>query len=128
MRKSIQVIPKKRGRPKTTGKGHLIGVRLHEPELKRLDFWITQQRDPPSSRPEALRRMMEQALNQRMATGRRDPVSRDKASALARQEIERLSQDESALPEEHERRKRRLLKGPGEFRDLRAVERGAKRR
>jgi hypothetical protein len=62
MAKSIRVIPKKRGRPKTTGRGTLIGVRLHPPELVRLDAWIATQDDPKTSRPEALRRLAEVGL------------------------------------------------------------------
>ena len=41
-----------------------------------------------------------------------------KARELAAQELERLS-DPSAPDEERQRRKRRLLKGPKEFRDIR---------
>ena len=41
-----------------------------------------------------------------------------KAREMASQEIERLS-DPSATDEERQRRKRRLLKGPKEFRDVR---------
>jgi hypothetical protein len=42
-----------------------------------------------------------------------------KARAMAGQEIDRLS-DPSATEEERQRRKRRLLKGPKEFRDVRS--------
>ena len=42
----------------------------------------------------------------------------EKARAMAGQEIDRLS-DPSATVEERQRRKRRLLKGPKEFRDFR---------
>jgi hypothetical protein len=41
-----------------------------------------------------------------------------KAREMANQEIDRLS-DPSATDEERQRRKRRLLKGPKEFRDIR---------
>jgi hypothetical protein len=41
-----------------------------------------------------------------------------KAQAMAGREIDRLS-DPSATEEERQRRKRRLLKGPKEFRDVR---------
>jgi hypothetical protein len=41
-----------------------------------------------------------------------------KALEMASQEIDRLS-DRSATDEERQRRKRRLLKGPKEFRDVR---------
>jgi hypothetical protein len=43
----------------------------------------------------------------------------EKARAMAGQEIDRLS-DPSATEEERQRRKRRLLKGPKEFRDVRS--------
>jgi len=42
-----------------------------------------------------------------------------KARAMAGQEVDRLS-DPSATEEERQRRKRRLLKGPKEFRDVRS--------
>jgi hypothetical protein len=41
-----------------------------------------------------------------------------KARAMAGREIDRLS-DPSATKDERQRRKRRLLKGPKEFRDVR---------
>ena len=47
-----------------------------------------------------------------------------KARAMAGQEIDRLS-DPSATEEERQLRKRRLLKGPKEFRDVRS--KGGKR-
>jgi hypothetical protein len=64
MGKSIRVIPKKRGRPKTTGKGTLIGVRLHAADLSAIDDWASTQEDQPS-RPEAIRRMIEQVLKKK---------------------------------------------------------------
>jgi hypothetical protein len=62
MTKSIRVIPKKRGRPKTTGKGTLIGVRLQPSGLTSLDTWIGDQEDSPS-RPEAIRRLITAMLH-----------------------------------------------------------------
>jgi len=53
---------KKIGRPVTTGKGELIGVRLHEPALGDLDAWIGAQPKPRPSRPEAIRRILAEAL------------------------------------------------------------------
>jgi hypothetical protein len=53
---------KKRGRKFTTGTGTLIGVRLLPPALDSLDAWIAAQPDPKPSRPEAIRRLVEQAL------------------------------------------------------------------
>ena len=70
MGKSIKDIPK-RGRPKTTGRGEGILVRLHLPELARLDDWIAAQEDKPS-RPAALRRLANKALAQEHATAAAD--------------------------------------------------------
>ena len=63
MAKSIRVITKKRrGRPVTTGKGTLIGVRLHSRHLKALDAWIAKQK-PAVTRPEAIRALLAEALD-----------------------------------------------------------------
>ncbi|WOH53827.1 hypothetical protein [Bradyrhizobium sp. sBnM-33] len=63
MKKSIRVITKKkRGRPVTTGKGTLIGVRLLDAPLGNLDRWITRQNEPNLTRPEAIRRLLELGL------------------------------------------------------------------
>ena len=52
---------KLRGRPKTTGVGTLVGVRLLAGALGRLDTWVSKQKDKPS-RPEAIRRLVEVGL------------------------------------------------------------------
>ena len=63
MAKSIRVITKKKlGRPVTTGKGTLIGVRLLDAGLATLDDWIAKQDEPDLSRPEAIRRLVEIGL------------------------------------------------------------------
>jgi hypothetical protein len=51
------VIPKKKRGPPPTGKGEPIMVRIHKPQLSRLDDWIASQKDEPS-RPEAIRRIV----------------------------------------------------------------------
>jgi len=62
MGKSIRDIAKKRrGRPKTTGLGTGILVRMHD-QLGALDAWIERQREPGLSRPEAIRRLVEIGL------------------------------------------------------------------
>jgi hypothetical protein len=61
MKRSIRDIPKKRGRPKTTGRGEGVLVRLHKHQIAALDEWITTL-DPKPTRPEAIRRLVEQAL------------------------------------------------------------------
>jgi len=63
MAKSIRVITKKRrGRPVTTGRGTLIGVRLLDAPLASLDEWIAAQNEADLSRPEAIRRLVELGL------------------------------------------------------------------
>jgi hypothetical protein len=54
---------KKRG-PPATGKGFLIGVRLQPSDLGKVDDWVEAQDDRPS-RPEAMRRLIKQALDSR---------------------------------------------------------------
>jgi 2-haloacid dehalogenase len=58
MAKSIEDIPKKRGRKKTTGRGTGVLVRLHEPTLAALDEWRAGD-EQKLSRPEAIRRLVE---------------------------------------------------------------------
>lgn len=48
---------KKRRGPAPTGKGWLLGVRIHPPQLKALDAWISAQ-PTPMSRPEAVRKIL----------------------------------------------------------------------
>lgn len=64
MAKSIRVIKKTRGRPKTTGTGTLIGVRMSDNTLERLDGWAGKQDGEPS-RPEAIRRLVEIGLGKK---------------------------------------------------------------
>ncbi|NVN88589.1 MAG: hypothetical protein HXX15_21125 [Rhodopseudomonas sp.] len=62
MAKSIRDIPKKkRGRPSTGGRGAGVMVRLDPEQLSSLDTWIEKQESGPS-RPEAIRRLVDQAL------------------------------------------------------------------
>ena len=117
MAKSIHVSTKRRGRPKTTGKGKLIGVRILPPLLKKLDAWERGQ-VPRPSRPEAIRGFVERGLagpwNYRSAGKRKA----EKASELAARAAEHVI-NKSMPPEEQQRRKRALIKGPKEFRDIR---------
>ena len=106
MAKSIRVSTKKRGRPKTTGKGELIGVRILPPLLKELDAWIAGQ-DPQPSRPEAIRKFVERGLAK--SSGHRSSGKRkaQEASDLADRAAEQIV-DKSMPPEEQQRRKRAL--------------------
>jgi hypothetical protein len=117
MAKSIGVITKKRrGRPVTTGKGTLIGVRLSDDPLSTLDAWIAKQKEPGLSRPEAIRRLVERSLTVKT---RSMPSERQRAALadLASKTIDSLTV--KAADDEKAGRKRRLLKGPEEFQEVR---------
>lgn len=60
-RQSVITQKKKRG-PPATGKGELIGVRIQPDQMAPLDAWIATQDDAPS-RPEAIRRLLTEALD-----------------------------------------------------------------
>jgi hypothetical protein len=71
------------------------------------------------SRPEAIRRLLERALT---GKGGKRPPSKEaarKAEQMAARELEKL--DSPSLPEpDLQQRKRTLIRGPKEFRDIRA--------
>jgi hypothetical protein len=70
-----------------------------------------------ASRPEAIRRLVELGLAVALRAGVRMERAAQ-AAEMASQEIDRVV-DPSATDEERQLRKRRLIKGPGEFQDLR---------
>jgi hypothetical protein len=92
-------------------------VRMSSAALKVLDDWRRRQHDLPG-RPEAIRRLVEQALTSAdtrpMAT-----EAQHKAAEMASDEIDKLGTN-VGQDEEHAQRKRRLIKGPSEFREIRA--------
>ena len=114
--KSQKGKPGKRGRP-ATGKDPLVGVRLPDAMIKQIDAWA--KREDITSRSEAIRRLVDLSLvaaSQQPRRGSHKGAS--KASEWAGQELDRVA-DQSVPAEEQERRKRRLTKGPTEFRDMR---------
>ncbi len=124
MSSAIRGIPKRRGRPKTTGKGTPVMVRLQRAQLTAVDAWIVRQGEPPPSRPEALRRLAEMGLISDKSSRPMPKKAAGKAQAIAEKALDGLK-DKFAPPGEQQRRKERLLKGPPEFRDL---TRGKRRR
>jgi hypothetical protein len=52
---------KSRRRPPFSGRGTLIGVRLHDPQLARVDAWLEFQ-EVEMTRPEAIRRLIDMGL------------------------------------------------------------------
>jgi hypothetical protein len=61
MRRQTVITRKKKRGPAPTGKGELVGVRLHQPLLGGIDDWRGRQ-DGNLSRPEAIRSLVEIAL------------------------------------------------------------------
>src|SRR5262252_11208439 len=115
MAKVKPVLRKKRSR-RTTGHDPLMTIRFSSELRKRVDAWAAKQSDKPT-RPEAILRLVERGLE---TIHRREsaPNRAAKASEMAAREVDRIS-DPSATEEERQLRKRRLIKGPKEFRDIR---------
>jgi hypothetical protein len=87
----------------------MIGIRLSPDKRKAVEAWAKTALDKPSL-SEAVRRLVELGLSSAYRSAAR--------MKKAMEEIDRLG-DPSATHEERQRRKRRLIKGPKEFRDIR---------
>jgi hypothetical protein len=115
MAKSISVKRKKVGRP-ATGTEPLYGVRITDALMTQIMNWASTN---GATRSEAIRRLIELGLTVK-APGR--PASnadrRLRAQELAAKAIDKIG-DPAAHPEEHAQRRRRLTKGPEEFREVR---------
>src|SRR5579859_5190605 len=97
-----------------------VEVHLGASALTALDEWRRRQRNLPS-REMAIRLLVERGLAE-STTGPARQIrkgGRRKAAEMASREIDRLG-DQSVTNKERTRRKRRLIKGPREFRDVRA--------
>ena len=81
MKRQSAAAPKKRG-PPATGKGEPILVRLQPAQLAALDAWIAHQ-GAQLSRPEAIRRLLEQALAVSQPVKSRTQKARSAALDLA---------------------------------------------
>jgi hypothetical protein len=102
-------------------KAKQVNVRMPPDELKALDAWIRTQPPPRPTRAEAIRRLVGQALaGGAQSSHKRSKKSAAKAREMAGQAIDRLFRDAGSLAvDEREKRKRRLTKGPSEFREIR---------
>jgi hypothetical protein len=118
MKKSIKVMPKKtRGRP-ATGKDPQVVVRMPPGLIAGIDTWGGEN---GVIRSEAIRRLVEIALGrarpiERPAAAKTRSASAERAKELAEKTIERLADPETPSEEKVVRR-RRLAKGPSEFRE-----------
>jgi hypothetical protein len=117
VKKSISVNKKSRGQPKKkSGVYPVSAVRL-APELgTAVDQWASSQSDKPT-RPEAIRRLVELGLTVKPKSV---PTERQRAALadLASKAIDSLTSGEPDSDEKASR-KRRLIKGPEEFREVR---------
>ena len=99
-----------------SGRTPLSAIRLPPKLTAAIDKWTEE--NGVTSRSEAIRRLVELGLAASQPLRRRNLKAASKALELAAQEIDKLL--EPSIPEEERhRRKRRLLKGPKEFRDIR---------
>jgi hypothetical protein len=116
MKKAI-FAKQKRGRP-ATGVTPMVGFRAEPMIRASIVRWAESQPDKPSL-SEAIRRLVEIGLAGRgKSPARRSEKNAAKAKELAGKTIDGLA-DIAAPAEEQATRKRRLLKGPEEFRDVR---------
>jgi len=127
MKTSIKkATPKRRGRP-ATGKAPTRTLRLTDEFIAKVDAWAALQTDDPG-RSEAIRRLVELGLavgTKALPSQRLRAERADRAKELAAKTIEKII-DPAAPPEERAQRKRRLTKGPPEFREARVDQPRAK--
>jgi hypothetical protein len=119
MPKSIDSdIRKKRpqGRPRIDATP--VMVRMPPAELEVVDLWIRGRPQPRPSRPEAIRRLVELGLTVKPKSATTGRLRAARASDLAAKVIDTLTPGGTDV-EEKAGRKRRLLKGPEEFREVR---------
>jgi hypothetical protein len=115
------ILKRKPGRP-ATGNDPVRAIRLSDDFLAKVDRWAGKQDDAPG-RSEAIRRLVELGLTVKApARPVSKPDRRLRAAELAAKAIDKIV-DPAAPPEERAQRRRRLTKGPEEFREVR-VDRG----
>jgi hypothetical protein len=124
MAKSSYVNIVKPARKRSSATGTLVGVRLQDDELKAIDSWARRQ-EPPVTRPYAIRCLVELGLSVKTKS---TPSERQRADIadLASKAIDSVT---VSTADSHERasRKRSLLTGPEEFREVRVDRPGKKR-
>ena len=92
--------------------------------IDNVEKWRAKQRPIPNV-SEAIRQLVGQALSNTKTAGRRSATATNDASLMAGRAIDRLA-DTSAPDEEQANRKKRLLQGPKEFREMSAKSRRPK--
>lgn len=111
---AIKVKPKRRGRP-ATGRYSLMGSRISALLRGEIVKWAENQPDKPAL-SEATRRLIEIGLTVRLKSRQATAERANRAKELATNAIEEIS-DPSVTLEERVQRRRRLTRGPQEFRE-----------
>ncbi len=115
MGKSIKDNLKRRGRP-ATGNAPLVGVRMTSELQEVIRAWAAKQSDRPALAT-AIRRLVEIGLkNAAVPKPRRSTSNKIRAQELAAKAIDKMS-DDLASAVDQANRKKRLTKGPQEFRE-----------
>jgi Arc/MetJ-type ribon-helix-helix transcriptional regulator len=116
MAKSISVNKKSRGRPKKAGGVDPVSaVRLPMDLTEQVDRWGEGQK---LSRSEAIRRLVELGLTLKTKGHQSKEGQKKRAHEMAGTAIDDMM-DTATSPDDQASRKRRLLKGPEEFRNVR---------
>jgi hypothetical protein len=124
MAKSEKILSKKRrGRP-ATGRDPVTAIRLSSDLREKVDAWAAKQKDAPR-RSEAIRRLVEHGLTARVPPRRSSDKQKARAKELAGSAIDKLTEF-AASTDDKLSRKRRLIKGPEEFREARVDRRERK--
>ena len=109
------VVRKRAGRP-ATGQDPVTAIRLSKELRETVDKWAGKQDDTPG-RSEAIRRLVELGLETRTpAKPTRKASNKTRAAELAAKVVDKMI-DPTAPADERDRRRRRLTKGPQEFRE-----------
>ncbi len=102
----------------TRDEGTTINVRINRDLLASLDRWIEELAGAKVSRPEAIRQLIELGLSHLHDHGELSHAARAHASRMAAEVVDQLT-DSTAPEEERHKRKRKLIGGPREFREMR---------
>jgi hypothetical protein len=112
----IKAKPKKRGRP-ASGREPMMGFRAAPVLRASIVEWAENQSDMPTL-SEATRRLVELGLTMKSKRRQTPEDQKLRAREMAGDAIDGMT-DATAHPDDQISRKRRLLKGPEEFRNVR---------
>ena len=93
----------------------MVSSRMPQPTVDAVDEWAARN---GTTRSDAIRRLVESGLTIKSKAKPPSPASAARAKELAKTAIDKMT-DATAPPEEQPQRRRRLIKGPSEFREHR---------